>query len=446
LSIAGVFDRLLQRGRSNGSFSSGKISREFLYPRLIDAVADTWCESLREKVGSNLDLLAPSAVEDIKSHISRSFSEIVTPTLFAFEKSTNYADGLGLVDGDFDTNLLDSNGGLRQILNAFPLLETLVAERFVQLLEFYAQFLNRLSQDRHALRDMNNSDFASVRRIQTELSDPHRGHTCVLKIEPQQGPSFLYKPRNISAEAAFRRFLQEVKPTLGLDIIAPAVVERIDYGWSQFLEHKPCNEPSEVRRYYTRIGQLGFVLYLLGATDFHYENLVAHGEFPVAVDLETLFHVDIELDQHANESAQQRVWGKLKSSVLASGYFPNWSYPIAGGSSVDISAICGAGGQPLPWFDRLWKRNDACHPTCEELPAFSRPAKNQVKLGNVVVDPSDYLDKIIGGFSECYDSCLGAKDKISESIRSAKFEDCEFRYIHRDTLVCWMSFKSDPVR
>ena len=40
-------------------------------------------------------------------------------------------------------------------------------------------------------------------------------------------------------------------------------------------------------RFYRRQGALLALLYALEATDFHAENLIASGEFPVLIDLET---------------------------------------------------------------------------------------------------------------------------------------------------------------
>jgi lantibiotic modifying enzyme len=50
------------------------------------------------------------------------------------------------------------------------------------------------------------------------------------------------------------------------------------------------SKQEEIKRYYQRAGQLLCLLYVLGANDCHNENLIACGEHPVLVDLETLMH------------------------------------------------------------------------------------------------------------------------------------------------------------
>jgi lantibiotic modifying enzyme len=55
----------------------------------------------------------------------------------------------------------------------------------------------------------------------------------------------------------------------------------------EVVEYLPCQNQEEIKRYYQRAGQLLCLLYVLGANDCHNENLIACGEYPVLVDLET---------------------------------------------------------------------------------------------------------------------------------------------------------------
>ena len=45
-----------------------------------------------------------------------------------------------------------------------------------------------------------------------------------------------------------------------------------------------------MERFYRRAGHLLCLMYVSSSTDFHDENLVACGEFPVPIDLETVFN------------------------------------------------------------------------------------------------------------------------------------------------------------
>jgi lantibiotic modifying enzyme len=54
----------------------------------------------------------------------------------------------------------------------------------------------------------------------------------------------------------------------------------------EYVEQVPCANLQEVQHYYQRSGMLLGLLYVLGGTDMHHENLVACGEHPVLIDLE----------------------------------------------------------------------------------------------------------------------------------------------------------------
>ena len=41
------------------------------------------------------------------------------------------------------------------------------------------------------------------------------------------------------------------------------------------------------RIFYIRFGEILALSYILNATDLHMENLIAYGEYPVIIDLET---------------------------------------------------------------------------------------------------------------------------------------------------------------
>ena len=62
----------------------------------------------------------------------------------------------------------------------------------------------------------------------------------------------------------------------------------------EFVAASGCTEAEAIQRFYERQGAYLALLYALEATDFHLENLIAAGEYPVWVDLESLFHLRTE--------------------------------------------------------------------------------------------------------------------------------------------------------
>ena len=68
------------------------------------------------------------------------------------------------------------------------------------------------------------------------------------------------------------------------------ILDRGDYGWVEYVEHRSCASDEEIRRYYRRTGNFLCLVYALNGSDFHFENMIADGEHPVPIDLETIYH------------------------------------------------------------------------------------------------------------------------------------------------------------
>src|SRR5207245_83246 len=91
--------------------------------------------------------------------------------------------------------------------------------------------------------------------------------------------------------------------------------------------------------FYQRTGALLAVFYSLNATDLHFENLIACRDYPVPVDLETLFHPPLP-------GAVQSL--PVADSVLNSGLLPRVRWRDTTGG-VDISALGSDAGQITPY-------------------------------------------------------------------------------------------------
>ena len=83
------------------------------------------------------------------------------------------------------------------------------------------------------------------------------------------------------------------------------------------------------------------ILYALEATDFHFENLIAAGEQPVLIDLETLFH---PRERRSEGAAVEVLAGDIVSaSVLqASACCQRASGPREPPEGVDFSGLSAA--------------------------------------------------------------------------------------------------------
>src|SRR5262249_46412130 len=152
---------------------------------------------------------------------------------------------------------------------------------------------------------------------------------------------------------------------------AQRVLDRGEYGWVECVEASPCADGQPMRRFCRRAGMLQCLLYAIGATDCHDENLVACGDQLVLVDMETL------LQPRVTPVGDDE--GHL-DSVLQTGLLPQWECRNDTRHAIDVSGLGGDGGNEVP--RRRWRfvNTDAMHRTWHSVAA--RASNPAVPLGD----------------------------------------------------------------
>ena len=96
------------------------------------------------------------------------------------------------------------------------------------------------------------------------------------------------------------------------------------YCIEEFISNRECKTEDEIIKYYHRFGEYVALAYLLCGNDFHYENVIAHGEFPVLIDIETLIQNDSPIKRADNPYV--KLSEKKYSSVLSTALLPFKAY------------------------------------------------------------------------------------------------------------------------
>ena len=175
----------------------------------------------------------------------------------------------------------------------YPVLARQVVTRLDAWVESSLEFLRRWCADWGSIRDAfcPGEDPGPLEDLEGGLGDSHRGGRAVCIARCRSGLRVVYKPRPLAAASHFQELLAWINERGASPPFRPRrIVDRGDYGWEGFVAPRGCSSRGEVDRFYRRQGGYLALLYALAATDFHYENVIAAGEHPVLVDLETLFH------------------------------------------------------------------------------------------------------------------------------------------------------------
>jgi class II lanthipeptide synthase len=321
--------------------------------------------------------------------------------------------------------------GWASLFEEYCVMARLAATALLQWVDRAREFESRLFGDLPQLEEMFNrrQPLGNVVVVEPGLSDPHDGGRTVIFVEFSSGLKIVYKPRRLGLEAAYFNFAASINDfgaLLPLRVLA--ILNKGDYGWVEFVEHRSCVGQEEIERYYRRFGNFICLVYALNGTDFHYENMIADGEYPVPIDLETIFHHRVKSAAGGDGEINVR----LRASVLSSDLLPD---PVkVDHQYFDISALARSEEEEGEAEVILWKNinTDVMDYSCQRQRA--QPGQNLPKLNGNVAALNDYTKLILGGFEEAYRFLQGiARELLDENglLRSMFAHDA--RFIFRST-------------
>ena len=333
--------------------------------------------------------------------LGRLFSDRRTLTDVAFAR---IADGMGAGSSDakyrvFCQAQLDS--GFSALLTDFPVLGRLLATVIRHWTMGCQELFSRLQKDRAAIeRTFRIPREMPISSLVTELSDPHRGGRAVVVATFGDNSRLVYKPRSMDMEARFQDFLAMLSPFLPEHALRRlAVLPRDGYGYVEHVAWRVADGPETLRAFYLNAGRLLAVLYLLGATDCHWENMIAAGDQIVLIDAETLLE-GVPSDPVDRVTAPETSTPQdIRGSVLGTGMLPSW-ISVGPVRSVDISALGAPSADELTTEAAGW-----CFANTDDMVwgsrrvAPSRPGCLPVQAGDA--NPlCDHADDIQAGFEE----------------------------------------------
>ncbi|MGB6300821.1 MAG: type 2 lanthipeptide synthetase LanM [Rivularia sp. (in: cyanobacteria)] len=299
--------------------------------------------------------------------------------------------------------------GLLAFFQQYPVLGRLIATTIDFWVEATVEFLQRLQADKPKIERIlkfTENYLGKVTFISGSLSDYHNRGRSVLILTFTSGQKLVYKPKNLGLDVVYNQLLDWCNQHSTL--LSFKVIKLLDchnYGWVlNYVEQQPCDDEEAAKRFYQRAGMLLAILYVLGANDCHYENLIACGEHPILIDTETLLHPQaqpIEASMQAIEEMTD-IEQQFQDSVLRTGLLRRWDFSPDGRIAYDISALGSVNPQQAPWRSPRWKavNTDEMHLAYEKVKLELQA--NVPMLRGVALSPNDYLEEIVAGFREMY--------------------------------------------
>ena len=321
------------------------------------------------------------------------------------------------------------------LLQEYPVLARQLVICLNQWVAYSREFLQHLCADWEAIRNTFSpeKDPGQLVAVQGGEGDSHRGGRSVAIAKFSSSFKLVYKPRSLATDIHFQQLLTWLNergdhtPFRTLKIL-----NRDSYGWVEFVAAQTCSSTEEIQRFYERQGGYLALLYALEATDFHSENLIAAGEHPVLVDLESLFHARFtKIDATQSKLLARET---LNHSVLGIGLLPQRLWSNGEHDGVDISGLGGQEGQLTPDRVPYWEEIGTDQMQLKRKRMKMSGKHNRPTLNDSEVNLLEYGSTICAGFTKVYQVLLKHRDELLSSDGPlASFASDEVRVILRPT-------------
>ncbi|MGD1913912.1 MAG: type 2 lanthipeptide synthetase LanM family protein [Rivularia sp. (in: cyanobacteria)] len=433
---------------NTNTFSENQIPFEPFYQPFIEVAQNLLLSRI------NLNILSEEAQKSLWRSLIERLRNIATPTLFAefhqFRSSGNPLQDFLLIELQgknsqekyhaFLQNL--SQNGLFDLFDKYPVLGRLLATAIDYWVDATVEFINRLRTDWLAIATLFSPKTAlqQVVELKANLSDLHNQGRSVIALTFDTGLKLVYKPKDMEMELAYNKIISwcNERDDLPLSLKTFAVLHQGKYGWVEFVNQYDCDHKAAAERYYTRAGMILAVIHLLLGTDCHYENLIASGEHPVLIDLETLLTHEIRVSHQSNSTVPFAAFDiaqkQLEKSLLRTMLLPQKGLIAKDSVEIDLSGFGGVEEYQSPMLKLNHVNTDGMNIGYEVVSVESNP--NTPKVNGVNLSPLPYLEKLVAGFEQMYRFFIKHKQSLLQADSPLMgLANQRIRYVFRATYI-----------
>ncbi|MGH3757453.1 type 2 lanthipeptide synthetase LanM family protein [Actinophytocola sp.] len=298
--------------------------------------------------------------------------------------------------------------GVADLVVRYPVLARLAARECAAAVGATAELLGRFAADRDLLAgNVLDGPPAAVTAV-CPGGDRHRGGRATSVVELADGARIVYKPRGVDAHLFLSRMVDLTNGLVsGLGLRTVPAVAGDGYGWTAHVRPEPLPALERATTYYRRVGGLLALLHLLSATDMHHENLVALGDQPMVVDVETLFHP--RLGHGGPDPAAMA----LADSVARTGMLP----AAAGRHGLtDVSGVGGDAGQPTYAEVAGWSDAGIDRMRRVRRAGRVRGGLNRPRWAGRPVEVADHAPAVLAGFGAVYEAVAGHREEFARTV------------------------------
>ena len=411
-----------------------KIKSPIFFAEFYVGILDSSLKRLKKALEGSEGCFEQSIYDDFAFHLASQLQNICLRSLIAELNAYKTKKMLKGQDAKeeyryFCEEIIGKPGFKKRLFEKYPVLCRCIGERMEYLEAYYVEIINYFEKDRAQMLSIigSNSKVCKIAHMTGGIADVHNQGRQVIRIQLDNGKEILYKPRSMENEQKYMRMLRWLSKKTGVSQYEYDFRSFSDHSWCSIVEYKSCNSQEELREYYKRLGVQLFLTYFLSTKDLHYENIIACGEYPVLIDLETMVTTTYS---HKRETADEEIYYRLSHSVLATGLLP-YSHWNRGGKGIDSSGIGGNEGQTYPFKVPTVINPKTSQMHIEYRHPQTQKAQNLATMNGNFESPVRYEEEILSGFTQAYRAVLDCKEEFKMRLRD--LEDTKIRFLAADT-------------
>jgi len=400
-------DGALQSPARGGESDHADRAEPCAFEHVLESVIEAAWQKLRGGIGDGvLDNLTGPACASLKHMLRRELSLLCAPALYerfvsarkdtppptcAATGAARYHEFVAAMQA----------GGWRELFEDKPVLLRLMALLTRQWLDASHELIVRLNADLAAIGRalMRPGAHGRVAAIHGDLSDPHNDGRSVRILTFEDGAAVVYKPKDLRVDVCWHDLVERLNQACPpVELKAVRVLARDGYGWTELIEHAGCAGRQEFNEFFRRAGAWLALFHCFAANDMHQENMLASGNHPVPIDLETILQGPSGL--HEARDAEGQAFA-LATETIANSVSMVGLLPAYGRSPEnDVFAMGGMIHDQTAAARRGWEsiNSDAMRP--RKFMEAAAATSNLPHVDGEHARLGDYLDDFVSGFED----------------------------------------------
>ncbi|HXX08162.1 MAG TPA: type 2 lanthipeptide synthetase LanM family protein [Pseudolabrys sp.] len=372
---------------------------EHLFTPVIKQAEEILLASVDPRIFDNL---GQSARAELRHSLLKELCSLSAPSVYERFAKARQHGRQGEATSIYSQFVADMKaGGFRQLFEEKPVLLRLISVITRQWIETSREFVLRLDTDLPMIRRelLNGRGNSLVAKIEGDISDPHNGGRSVRIVTFTDGTRILYKPKDLRVDLAWQKLIDRLNGAKSsVELQAARTITADGYGWAEFIDHAGCSDQQGYKGFFKRAGAWLALFHCFVTNDMHQENMIATGDQPVPIDLETILQSSDQRHGPPVPEAQafDAAVEMLANSVMMVGLLPAY------GRSPE-NKIFAIGGMTADWSAKIkirWDNinSDEMRPTRSKETNTANP--NLPHINGRYASFREHVSDFISGFED----------------------------------------------